>query len=149
MKPKIYGLIRSILVAYAQDLRDKYPGLTIRNETVFASAIRELSRHGYIQLVDGRRGVPAWLPEPLVRTLRRVKYQPIWMPGPRFPDSAFVEKYLWPSMKNGEIVWHHSPSKTAHKKWAQRRAEAARQHRTNSDARKTINASRYMRRKEA
>lgn len=141
-RSKIYGLIRSILVAYAGGLREKYPGLMIRNEAVFASALRELSRHGYIQLVDGRRGIPTWLTEGLVRTVRRVKYHPIWMPGPRFPDSGFVEKYLWPSMQDGKIVWHHSPSKTAHRKWAQRRAEAIRRHRSNGASKKTNNGSR-------
>lgn len=93
MKPNIYGLIRCILVAYAQGLRDKYPDQTIRNATVFESAIPELSRLGYIELVDGRHGIPAWLPDQMIRTIKRVKYQPIWMPGPNFPDSGLVEDF--------------------------------------------------------
>ena len=66
MKPKLYGLIHAILVLYAQRLRDEYPNLTIRNETVFESAIRELSRLGYIELVDGKRGIPAWVPDGMI-----------------------------------------------------------------------------------
>lgn len=128
MKPKLYGLIHAILVLYAQRLRDEYPNLTIRNETVFELAIRELSRLGYIELVDGKRGIPAWLPDGMIRTIKRVKYEPIWMPGPNFPDSTFMEDFLQPSMKCGKVVWHHSPSKTANKKWAQRRSEAVLQH---------------------
>ena len=129
MKPKLYGIIHCILVTYAQLLRDKHPNLRIRNATVFKSAIRELSRLGYIELVDAKRGIPAWLPDWMIRTIRRVKYKPIWMPGPKFPDNGFMEDFLRPSMKRGKIVWHHSPSKTANKRWARRRAEAVLQHR--------------------
>jgi hypothetical protein len=115
MKPKLYGYIYHILKAYAQRLRDEYPNLTIRNATVFESAIREFSRYGYIELVDGKRGIPAWLPDRLVRTIKRVKYKPIWMPGPNYPYSGFISDFLRPSMKRGKIVWHHS--KKGNKNW--------------------------------
>lgn len=124
--PKLQGLIHCILVRYAQFLRRKYPQLKIRNKDVFASGIREMARLGYIELVDGTKEIPDWLPDWLVRTVKRVKYHPIWMFGPRFPDNALMELRLRPRIKDGRIVWRHTPSKTAHKRWQSIRQATAR-----------------------
>jgi hypothetical protein len=63
--PKLQGYVRSICRMYARRLRHEYKDNTIRNAFVFETTIRELSRLGYIALVDGRINIPPWLPEAL------------------------------------------------------------------------------------
>jgi hypothetical protein len=43
----------------------------------------------YIQLIDARKGIPDDLPDRLVITIKGSRRQPIWMPGPNFPDEPF------------------------------------------------------------
>jgi hypothetical protein len=110
--PKLHGYIRSICRMYAGQLRQDYKDNTIRNKVVFDSAIPELARLGYIVLVDGRINIPSWLPEALVHTIKRVKYHPIWMPSPKLLSlDAWMFEILWPTMKEGEIVWHYAPER--------------------------------------
>jgi hypothetical protein len=78
----MHGLLECEFASYANLLRQRYPERIIRNATVFESAICEFSRLGYIQLVDARREIPSDLPEFLVRTIKRMKRQPVWVPGP-------------------------------------------------------------------
>ncbi len=84
----MHGLLESTFARYANLLRQKYPGRTIRNAAVFASAVAEFARLGYVELVDARMGIPEGLPDFLVCTIKRVKHQPIWIPGVNFPDQA-------------------------------------------------------------
>src|SRR5690242_10362440 len=99
-----------MFVDYSNQLRARYPDHTIRNATVFAAAISEFARLGYIELVDARK-IPKDIPEGLVRTVKRAR-GPIWIPGKNFPDEP-LELYerLKPSLLNGKVVWKHTPSK--------------------------------------
>ena len=45
MKENMHGLLKSLLVGYANRLRADYPELTIRNAAVLSSAVQEL--HGW------------------------------------------------------------------------------------------------------
>jgi hypothetical protein len=91
------------------------------------TAIPEMAKHGYIELVDGAKEIPGWVPDSLVRTIKRVKYKPIWLPGPKFPDEPLdMDKYLWPTFEPGEIVWHHATSADANKRWRHCRSETGR-----------------------
>jgi len=48
----------------------------------------------------------------LGRTIKRAKYQPIWIPGPNFPDDPMdIYEQMKPSMRGDEIVWQHFPPK--------------------------------------
>jgi hypothetical protein len=112
VRPKLHAYIRSICRMYARQLRQDYKDNKIRNAFVFDSAIPELARLGYIALVDGRIEIPSWLPEELVYTIKRVKYHPIWMPSPKLLRlDAWMFEILWPTMKDGKIVWHYSPER--------------------------------------
>lgn len=84
------------------------------NAAVFVSGVPEFARRGYIELVDARTGIPGSIPAFLVRTIKRAKHQPIWIPGPNFPDEP-VDMYeqMRPSMRGNEIVWQHFPGKSA------------------------------------
>ena len=79
---------------------------------MFLSGVPEFARRGFIELVDARTGIPEGLPAFLVRTIKRAKYQPIWIRGPNFPDDPFdIYEQMKPSMRGDEIVWQHFPSK--------------------------------------
>ena len=97
---------------YANRIRANYPDRTIRNAAVFFSGVPEFARRGFFELVDARTGIPEGLPAFLVRTVKRAKYQPIWIPGPNFPDHPMdIYEQMKPSMRGDEIVWQHFPSK--------------------------------------
>jgi hypothetical protein len=108
----MHGLLKCTFVDYANQLRTKYPDRTIRNAAVFTSGVPEFARLGFIELVDARTGIPDGIPDRLVRTIRRAKHQPIWIPGVNFPDNAMdIYDQMKPSMRNKEVVWRHIPSK--------------------------------------
>lgn len=112
IKENMHGLLESTFVDYANRLRANYPDRTIRNAAVFLSDVPEFARPGFIELVDARTKIPEGLPAFLVRTIKRAKYQPIWIPGPNFPDDPFdIYEQMKPSMRGDEIVWQHFPSK--------------------------------------
>jgi len=112
IKENMHGLLECIFVDYANQLRANYPGRIIRNAKVFASGVPEFARLGFIELVDARSGIPEGIPDFLVRTIKRAKYQPIWIPGVNFPDDPWDINELWkPFMLDNEVVWQHIPSK--------------------------------------
>jgi hypothetical protein len=104
LKENVHGLLESLFVGYANCLRADHPELKIRNATVLTSAIREFARLGYIELVDRRSGIPEDIPDFLVRAIKRVKHQPIWIPGPNFPDDPWD---LYHQMKPSN-AWHRN-----------------------------------------
>jgi hypothetical protein len=109
---KMHRLLECTFVDYANQLRASYPGQIIRNATVFASGVPEFARLGFIELVDARSGIPKGIPDFLVRTIKRAKHQPIWIPGENFPDEPFdLFDQMRPTMRNNEIVWRHIPAK--------------------------------------
>jgi hypothetical protein len=108
----MHALLECIFVDYTNQLRAKYPGRIIRNATVFASGVSEFARLRFIELVDARSRIPQGLPEPLVRTIKRAKHQPIWIPGENFPDDAMdIYRQMKPSIRTDKVVWEHIPSK--------------------------------------
>ena len=108
----MHALLECIFVDYANQLRAKYPGRTIRNAAVFTSGVPEFARLGFIELVDARTGIPEGIPDRLVHTIKRAKHQPIWIPGVNFPDNAMdIYDQMKPTMRNNEVVWRHIPSK--------------------------------------
>jgi hypothetical protein len=110
LKGNMYGLLECLFAGYTRQLRIDYPEQTIRNAVVFASAVEEFARFGYIELVDRRFGIPADIPEFLVRTIRRSKHHPIWIPGPSFPDDPWdLYHQMKPSMRGNDVVWRHTP----------------------------------------
>jgi hypothetical protein len=112
IKENMHGLLESLFVQYANRLRSNYPDKTIRNREVFASGVPEFARRGYIELVDVRTRIPDGLPPTLVRTIKRAKYQPIWIPGPNFPDDPMdIYEQMQPSLRGDEIIWQHFPPK--------------------------------------
>jgi hypothetical protein len=101
----MHGLLESIFVDYANQLRAKYPDRIIRNAAVFASGVPEFARLGFIELVDARRGIPEGIPDFLVRTIKRAKHQPIWIPGVNFPDDPWdINEQMKPSMRDNEVT---------------------------------------------
>jgi hypothetical protein len=107
----MHGLVESMFATYARTLRGRYPHRTIRNAAVFASAIQEFRRLGYIELVDARVEIPEGPPDFLISTIRRAK-PPIWIPGKNFPDDPFdLDESMKPSLRGDEVVWKHTPSK--------------------------------------
>ena len=111
LKENVHGLLESLFVGYAKDLRTRYPELRIRKAMVLNSAIREFARLRYIELVDGRLGVPQDIPDFLVRAIKRAKHQPIWIPGPNFPDDRWdLYHQMKPSIHGIEIAWQHTPA---------------------------------------
>jgi hypothetical protein len=112
IKENMHGLLECTFVNYANLLRANYPERTIRNAALFASGVPEFARLGYIELVDARAGIPEDIPDFLVRTIKRAKYQPIWIPGPNFPDDPMdIYDQMKPSMSGDEVVWQHLPPK--------------------------------------
>jgi hypothetical protein len=110
LKENMHDLLESLFENYARQLRADYPEQTIRKAVVFASAIREFARLGYIELVDVRFGIPADIPKALVRTIKRSRHHPIWIPGPGFPDEPWdLFDQMKPSMRGNEVVWRHIP----------------------------------------
>jgi hypothetical protein len=108
----MHGLLECTFVDYANLLREKHPTRIIRNAEVFASALPEFARLGFIELVDTRYGIPKDLPGFLVRTIKRAKHQPIWIPGLNFPDNPFdIYEQMKASLRNNEVVWQHIPAK--------------------------------------
>jgi hypothetical protein len=87
IKDNMHGLLECIFVEYANQLRANYPGRIIRNAKVFASGVPEFARLGFIELVNARSGIPEGIPDFLVRTIKRAKHQPIWIPGVNFPTT--------------------------------------------------------------
>ena len=51
------------------------------------------------------------LTQDFVRTIKRSKRQPIWVPGPRFPDGP-IDGYeqMKPYLLGKQVLWLHSPS---------------------------------------
>jgi hypothetical protein len=112
MRENMYYLLETLFGQYASQLRSNYPERTIRNAAVFASAVPEFARLDYMELVDARTSIPDGLPPGLVRTIKRAKHQPIWIPGPNFPDDPWdIFKQMKPSLRGDEIVWQHIPAK--------------------------------------
>ena len=112
IKYNMHSLLECIFVDYANQLRANYPDRIIRNAKVFASGVPEFARLGFIELVDARRGIPEDIPDFLVRTIKRAKHQPIWIPGVNFPDDPWdINEQMRPFMLNNEVVWQHIPSK--------------------------------------
>jgi tRNA A37 N6-isopentenylltransferase MiaA len=108
----MHALLECTFVDYANQLRAKYPGRIIRNAAVFASGVPEFARLGLIELVDARRGIPEGIPDFLVRTIKRAKHQPIWIPGVNFPDDSMdIYDQMKASLQNNEVIWEHIPSK--------------------------------------
>src|ERR1700722_16559253 len=106
IKENMHGLLECIFVDYANQLRANYPGRIIRNATVFASGVPEFARLGFIELVDARSGIPEDIPDFLVRTIKRAKYQPIWIPGVNFPDDPWdINELMKPFAQNNEVVF--------------------------------------------
>jgi len=84
----------------------------IRNAAVFLSGVPEFACRGFIELVDARTKIPEGLPAFLVRTIKRAKYQPIWIPGSNRPGHPMdIYEQMKPSMRGDAIVWQHFPSK--------------------------------------
>src|SRR6476660_2421599 len=108
----MHRLLECTFVDYANQLRASYPGQIIRKATVFASGVPEFARLGFIELVDARSGIPKDIPDFLIRTIKRAKYQPIWIPGVNFPDDPWdINELMKPFMLTDEIIWQHTPSK--------------------------------------
>ena len=111
IQENMHGLLEHMFVDYANLLRSKYPNKTIRNAAVFTSGVPEFARFGYIELIDARKGIPEEIPDFLVRTIKRSKRQPIWMPGPKFPDEPFdMYDQMKPYMLGNQLLWLHTPS---------------------------------------
>jgi hypothetical protein len=111
IQENMHGLLEHMFVDYANLLRSKYPNKTIRNAAVFTSGVPEFARFGYIELIDARKGIPEEIPDFLVRTIKRSKRQPIWMPGPNFPDEPFdIYDQMKPDMLGNQLLWLHTPS---------------------------------------
>jgi hypothetical protein len=73
MTENMHGLLESMFTHYACALRTEYPGRAVRKATVFASAISEFERLGFIELVDARIGIPQDVPDFLGPTIKRAK----------------------------------------------------------------------------
>lgn len=125
IKENMHALLECTFVDYANRLRENYPERIIRNGAVFASGVPEFARLGYIELVDARTGIPDDIPPCLVRTIKRAKHQPIWVPGPNFPDDPRdMEKQMRPWLRGAEIVWEHFPAKRR-STWRERAREGS------------------------
>jgi len=112
IKDNMHGLLECTFADYANQLRANYPGRIIRNAKVFASGVPEFARPGFIELVDARCGIPDGIPDFLVRTIKRAKHQPIWIPGVNFPDDPWaIYEQMKPFMLNDEVIWQHIPAK--------------------------------------
>lgn len=113
IKENMHELLECMFVDYANRLRSNYPDRKIRNAAVFTSGVPEFALRGYIELVGARTCIPDSLPAFLVRTIKRAKHQPIWIPGSNFPDDYFdMYEQMKPAMRGDEIVWKHFPRKS-------------------------------------
>jgi hypothetical protein len=111
IKENMHALLECIFVDYANLLRTNYPCKTIRNAAVFVSGVPEFARLGLIELVDARTGIRDGIPDFVVRTIKRAKHQPIWIPGVNFPaNSMDIYDQIKPFMRGDEIVWRHIPT---------------------------------------
>lgn len=81
IKENMHALLECIFVDHANLLWANYPDRTIRNAAVFVSGVPEFARPGLIELVDARTGIRDGIPDFVVRTIKRAKHQPIWIPG--------------------------------------------------------------------
>ena len=107
----MHAILEGIFVDYANDLREVYPGQTIRNAAVFASGIPEFERFGYIELVNAKTGIRKGIPEFLIRTVKRARRLPIWIPSTNFPADPFdIHKEMNASMDGDAVVWRYTPS---------------------------------------
>jgi hypothetical protein len=107
----MHGLLEHMFVNFANQLRAKYPDKTIRNAAVLVSGVPEFARLGYIQLVDGRKGIPQDLPQLLITTIKRSRHHPIWIPGPNFPDKPWdIYEQMQPYLLGTHVLWLHTPS---------------------------------------
>jgi hypothetical protein len=107
----MHAILKCIFVDYANQLRASYPGRKIRNGAVFASAIPEFERLGYIELVDTRNGVRKGIPKVLIDGIKRSKRQPIWIPSRNFPvDLSNIVREMTPSIRGDAVVWRHTPT---------------------------------------
>ena len=78
----------------------------------YSLLVPEFARLGFIELVDARSGIPDSIPDFLVRTIKRAKHQPIWVPGVNFPDDPMdIYEQMKPFMRNNNVVWQYFPSK--------------------------------------
>jgi hypothetical protein len=120
IQENMHFILVCTFVDYANRLRASYPERTIRNGAVFASGVPEFARLAYIELVDARTRIPDGLPAFLVGTIKRAKHQPIWIPGPNFPEEPWDNLQAdEPSMRGDEVVWQHLPS-TRRSTWRDR-----------------------------
>ena len=111
LRENVFALVEVTLVDYANQLRAEYPNRVIRNAAVFASAIPEFARLGYIELVDARQKIPEHISDYVVHRIKRAR-QPIWVPGKNFPRNPLVMfELMKPSMDGDEIVWRHTLKK--------------------------------------
>jgi hypothetical protein len=107
----MHAIPKCIFVDYANQLRAAYPGRKIRNGAVFASAIPEFERLGYIELVDTRNGIRKGIPKVLIDRIKRSKRQPIWIPSRNFPvDLSNIVREMTPSIRGDAVVWRHTPT---------------------------------------
>jgi hypothetical protein len=107
----MHEILECILINYVNELRAKYPGRKIRNAEVFASAIPEFERFGYIELVNAKTGIRKGIPEFLIDTIKRSKRLPIWIPSRNFPvDLSDIVKEMKPSIQGDAVVWRHTQS---------------------------------------
>jgi hypothetical protein len=107
----MHAILKCIFVDYANQLRAAYPGRKIRNGAVFASAIPEFERLGYIELVDTRNGIRKGIPKVLIDRIKRSKRQPIWIPSRNFPvDLSNIVREMTPSIRGDAVVWRHTPT---------------------------------------
>jgi hypothetical protein len=111
VQANLHGYLRAICMGYGMLLRQEYQGIKIRNEEVWGSAIAEMSRLGYIVLVEKKDDLEPWMHEELVFRLKRVKHSPIWVPGPKMHElyPKLIDNILKPTLENGKLVWHHTP----------------------------------------
>jgi hypothetical protein len=77
IKENMHGLLESIFVFYANQLRANYPGRTIRNAMVFASGVPEFARLGFIELVSASpaKGLSGSLPRSGCRSGSRITFK--------------------------------------------------------------------------
>ena len=107
----MHAILECIFIDYANQLRAAYPGRKIRNAAVFASAIPEFERFGYIELVDTRNGVRKGIPKCLIDRIKRSKRQPSWIPSRNFPvDLSNIVREMTPSIRGDAVVWRHTPT---------------------------------------
>jgi hypothetical protein len=106
----MHPVLEQIFMSYANGLRVEYPAQKIRNAVVFKSAVSELARLGFIELVDVRKGIPAHVPADDAQRVKRMKHQPVWIPSAKFPDWApDIFTLLQPYMRENTVAWKYDP----------------------------------------